>query len=130
MKKPKSTPLHNFISAAQRAVIAEGIIGEVGNYFADLTIAIQATVDTMPKIYEQDGMGAQAIVYLHYFKGDMEWYITERDTSAEQLQAFGSANLGYGAELGYISIQELIENGVEIDFHFKPRTLASLGVTS
>jgi hypothetical protein len=40
-----------------------------------------------------------------------------------QMQAFGIADLGMGAELGYISIPELLENGAELDLYFK--TLAS-----
>ena len=83
-------------------------------------------VDGMPKTYEQDGKGENALVSLHYFLGNMDWYITEKDMEPEQNQAFGLADLGYGAELGYISIIELLENGVELDLHFKPRTLGEL----
>lgn len=43
-----------------------------------------------------------------------------------QIQAFGSANLGRGAELGYISIAEITECGAELDLHWTPCTLASL----
>ena len=59
----------------------------------------------------------------------MDFYITERDSDEDgqgQIQAFGLADLGYGAELGYISIAELISNHVELDFHFKPTTIAQL----
>ena len=80
----------------------------------------------MPKTYEQDGNGGDAIVSLHYFKGGMEWYILERDKSDEQEQAFGLADLGDGGELGYISIQELIENGAEIDLYFTPHPIKVL----
>ena len=45
---------------------------------------------------------------------------------AEQHQAFGLADLGMGAELGYISIVELLENGAELDLHFVPRTLEQI----
>ena len=62
----------------------------------------------MHKVYEQGGKGDAAIVHLHYFTSSGDWYITERDTSVAQHQAFGSADLGYGPELGYISIAELI----------------------
>ena len=61
-----------------------------------------------------DGKGDDAVVYLHYFRGGMDWYITEKDMEEEQHQAFGLADLGYGGELGYISIQELIDNGVSL----------------
>ena len=66
-----------------------------------------------------------AIVYLHYFKGNMDWYITEKDMiEEEQNQAFGYADLGLGfGELGYISLIELAENGVELDLHWTPKTL-------
>jgi len=66
------------------------------------------------------------IAHLHYFTGSGDWYITERDTSTEQHQAFGLADLGYGGELGYISIAELIANNVELDLHFTPQPLAQL----
>ena len=83
----------------------------------------------MPQTYEQDGMGEQAIAHLHYFTSGCDWYITERDSDPDgegQIQAFGSANLGYGPELGYISIKELLENGAELDLYFTPCTLSSL----
>ena len=82
--------------------------------------------ETMPKTYEQDGFGDQAVVHLHYFLGRMNWYITERDIEDEQLQAFGLADLGQGGELGYICIQELIENGVELDLHWTPISLKAI----
>lgn len=34
-------------------------------------------VATMPVTYAQDGKGDEAIVYLHYFHGGSDWYITE-----------------------------------------------------
>ncbi|MBL0011067.1 MAG: DUF2958 domain-containing protein [Nitrosomonas sp.] len=80
----------------------------------------------MPKTYGQDGMGDKAIAYLHYFSGGSDWYITEKDMEDEQLQAFGLANLGQGGELGYISIQELIDAGVEIDLYWTPKTIGQI----
>jgi hypothetical protein len=81
----------------------------------------------MPKTYEQDGLGQQAIAHLHYFTAGGDWYITERDTHPDQHQAFGAANLGYGAELGYISLPELLAAGAELDLHFTPRPLTQCG---
>ena len=68
------------------------------------------------------------MVHLHYFTGSQDWYITERDTSEEQHQAFGLADFGDGGELGYISIAELIKHGVELDLYWKPRTLAEIRI--
>jgi len=116
-----------FMGEAQRLVLAEGCEGEEGAHFAKLILDLGQLLETMPKTYEQDGLGDQAIAYLHYFMGGMDWFITERDMEEEQLQAFGLADLGMGcAELGYISIQELIENGVELDLYWTPKTLAEI----
>ena len=56
----------------------------------------------------------------------MDWMIVEKSTEDVQFDAYGYANLGYGYEAGYISIQELIENGVELDFYFEPKPISSL----
>lgn len=74
---------------------------------------------------------------LHYFAGGQaNWWITEKDAGSaddapedkgKQLQAFGLADLfGDGGELGHISIQEILECGGELDFHFVPRTLGEI----
>lgn len=76
--------------------------------------------------YQTDGQGDQAVVQLHYYTQGCDWDITERDMEAEQLQAFGAADLGYGAELGYISIVEILECGAELDLHWTPKTLAAI----
>jgi len=82
----------------------------------------------MPRPYATDGTPTDdKIVHLHYFSGGSDWYIVERDSSDEQLQAFGLACLqGEYPEWGYISIQELIENGVELDLYFTPRPVSRL----
>ena len=125
-----------FIGKDQLAVILELTHGEEGDFYAQKLAEYAERVSTAPRVYEQDGKGEEAIVYLYYFTGNMDWYITELDTderfnpdgplrklSTEQIQAFGSADHGYGAELGYISIAEIIECGAEIDLYWKPKTL-------
>ncbi|MEQ1916574.1 MAG: DUF2958 domain-containing protein, partial [Gallionella sp.] len=83
-------------------------------------------IETMPKTYQTDRQD-DPVVYLHYFKGGCDWYITELDFEAEQLQAFGKADLGMGfPELGYISIVELLECGVELDLHWPVRKLSEI----
>ena len=86
-------------------------------------------VTRMPKTYETDGAGDNAMAYLHYFSSNCDWFITEKDEDSDgegQIQAFGLADLGYGGELGYISIAELIALNVELDLHFTPSTLAQI----
>ena len=118
--------LRPFIGASQLRVIADGCRGEEREFFFNILAEFAERVSTMPKPYEQDGKGDDAIVYLHYFKGACDFHITERDSSEEQHQAFGLANLGYGAELGYVCIAELIASGVELDLHWEPRPIGQV----
>ncbi|MGO3120349.1 MAG: hypothetical protein ACTIJH_07500 [Moraxellaceae bacterium] len=90
------------------------------------------TVEKMPGIYEQDGMGDDAVAYLHYTMGTGDnkhhWYILERDISDTQHQAFGLVALkGNYPELGYISINNILGSGrVHIDFNFEPTKLGDI----
>ena len=120
-----NTQLHNFLSIEQLTILDMNMKGEERSYFEKLVEELENTFETMPKTYEQDGKGEDAIVYLHYFIGDFDWYITERDTESEQLQAFGLACIFYD-ELGFISIVEIIQNGGELDFNWTPKTLAEV----
>lgn len=116
-----------FLSRGQYRSIADAMRGEEGAEFIDKAQVLARLIDGMAKTYEQDGKGDQATAYLHYFKGGADWYITEKDASGKGTeQAFGSADLGQGAELGYISIDELARNNVELDLYFAPVTLASV----
>lgn len=133
--------LKPFISDEQMETIMQLTHGEEGDFYAQKLAEYAHRVSTMPRVYEQDGKGPEAIVCLHYFMGNMDWYITEADTEEPligfgdtpqpvrqlapiQYQAFGYADLGHGdGELGYIGIAELIENNVEIDLYWTPKTL-------
>ncbi len=61
-------------------------------------------------------------VYAHYFYGQSDWYILEYDQREDLF--FGYTILNGDVEMseaGYISRQEIIENGrVELDFYWKP----------
>src|SRR3989442_851268 len=90
-------------------------------------IAMQFAALFYLKTHDKHSKGDAAIVYLHYFNGSMDWYITEKDMEAGgQHQAFGLADFGDGGELGYISIVELIRNHVELDLYWTPCTLAHI----
>lgn len=120
-----------FLSDSQLEILGDSCRGEESEFFKTLLVKLAEQIDNMPKTYEQDGKGDQAIVHLHYFLGGMDWYITEKDKGdgsddTRQIQAFGLADLGYGGELGYISIEELVENNVELDLYWTPKTLAEV----
>ncbi|WP_017460711.1 DUF2958 domain-containing protein [Dyella ginsengisoli] len=117
------SPLRSFIGYSQRRVLAMLCEGEEGEFFQNRLAELRHLIDTMPKTYEQSDKEGAAVVYLHYFMGGCDWYITEKDKEREQLQAFGLADLGYGGELGYISLVEVLQCGAELDLHWTPKTL-------
>lgn len=114
-----------FLSAAQLEVMGDACRGEEGQFFKGKFCDLANTIRTMPKTYEQDGAGEEAVAYLHYFKSDMDYYITERDSEKEQHQAFGLACM-WEEEMGYISIVELVAAGFDLDLHFEPTTLKEI----
>jgi hypothetical protein len=108
MAKIDYATLKKFMGNNQVEVIKELSKGEEGEYFEEVAEKLVSTFKTMPKTYGQDGKGDDAVVYLHY-------------------QAFGMANMGYAyAELGYINIEELKANNVELDFHWTPKTIGEI----
>lgn len=115
--------LRHYIGTSQLLVLSQSCRGEERQFFLDKLCELAQRVHAMPRVYEQEGKGDEAIAFLHYFTGSCDWWITERDTTDEQHQAFGLANLGYGGELGYISIAELIDAGAELDLYFQPKPL-------
>lgn len=118
--------LKQFIPSNELSMVREAMRGEEGQHFINKLVEIAEVVKTTPVTYGQDGMGDNAIAYLHYFRGGMDWYITEKDSEDEQLQAFGIVNMGHGFEMGYISIVELLNSQIELDLHFTPKTLGEI----
>ncbi len=77
---------------------------------------------------------APAVARLHYFGGSADAWIVELDCGAAddtpadyQRQAWGKVDLGWGAELGYVSIPELLSAGLELDLHWQPRPVSECG---
>lgn len=122
--------LRPFMGDHQRQIVSFCLRGEEGDWFAEVMARLAERVRTMPVEYGQRGKGDDAIVYLHYFSRSGDWYIMEKDSDpdgAGQVECFGLADIFQdGGELGYNNIAELIENGVELDFHFQPTTLGAL----
>jgi hypothetical protein len=121
--------LRGFIGDSQLRVIRDGCRSEEKQYFFDKLVEMAGIVTRMPKTYDTNGRGDNAVAYLHYFSSSCDWFITEKDEDSDgegQIQAYGLADLGYGGELGYISIAELITLNVVLDLHFTPCTLAQI----
>jgi hypothetical protein len=121
--------LNQYIGKNQLRVLHSCLRGEEKEFFRQMIDRLKSTIAGMPVTYETDGQGDEAVAVLHYFNGSSDWWIIERDVEDEQLQAFGFTCLnGWtdSAELGYISIQELIENNVELDLYWHPKTLGEI----
>ena len=118
--------IRSIVPHRQLHVLGDLVRGPEGDFFASRLKELAHTFATMPRIYDQDGKGDDAVVFLHLFVGGCDWWITERDTSDEQLQAFGLVDLGHGPELGYISIDELLGTAAEIDLHWQPKTIGEI----
>ena len=124
-----SATLRTLTTTEQYTVITDAMMGEEGDHFIELIDRIHAMWQAMPKTYETDGQGCDALARLHYFTGGCDWWIVEKDADpdhAGQVQAFGIADLGMGPEAGYISIPELLENGAELDLYFTPKRMGEL----
>lgn len=119
--------LRHFLGPVQSRVLATLCVrSEEAPFFTQKVRDLAQLVESMPRIYEQDGKGDEAVAHLHYFLRGADWYITERDTTDEQLQAFGLVDLGYGPELGYVSLEEITACGAELDLYFTPTAIAPL----
>lgn len=104
---------------------------EERDFFRELISKWAEKIETMPKTYEQDGLGDDAIAHLHYFYGGSDWYITEKDKEGKGTeQAFGFAILNadlQNAEYSYISIDEICEQSViEFDLYWTPKTIGEI----
>lgn len=73
--------------------------------------------------------GADTVMYLHYFYGGADWYISEWQKEDDIF--FGFANLGddINAEWGSVFRKELVENGrIELDFYFTPEPIKNIEI--
>ena len=117
-----------FIGVNQISAMLEICDSEEAQFMIDKVAEMVDIIEKCPVTYQQEEV-EDPICYLHYFKGGCDFFIYEKDKGngeevPEQTQAFGSADLGYGSELGYISIVELLQNNVELDLYFTPKPLS------
>jgi hypothetical protein len=119
--------LESFVGTQQGACIRSMMRGEESKWFKDKIQELQTLVDSMPVTYETETKTAPAVASLHYFKGSTDAWIVELDkgvpgdTPADyQRQAWGVVDIGYGPEMGYVSIPELLQAGMELDLNWKP----------
>ncbi|MCL2874728.1 MAG: hypothetical protein FWF12_00240 [Betaproteobacteria bacterium] len=127
--------LAKFMPLQQRLSLREQLEGEEGDFFVQKVLEIADIIRGTPVTYGTEDVDTEdKVLRLHYFMGGVDAWIVERDVGdtpaengeGEQIQAYGKCTLFGGgwreAEWGYISIQKLIENGVELDLYWTPRT--------
>ena len=122
-------PLVKYMPKGQREALSMALRGEEAGGIAEIVLRVLATIEAAPVTYQQDGLGDQAVVHLHYFQGSIDAWITELDMDGGVSQAFGLQcidGVPGNAEFGYISITELIECSVELDLYFTPKTIADV----
>jgi hypothetical protein len=81
--------------------------------------------ETIPELYETENVPLEEkVIHRRYQIREIGffWFVSELDKEGNL--AFGYANLNDDrfAEWGYISIQELLDNGAELDRDWKPCT--------
>lgn len=127
--------LTGFIGGSQLKVLPGFIRGEDGQGYMEILERLAGIVESMPVTYGQDGKGDDAIVYLHYFTGAYDGYVTEKDMeepdnpAEAQWQAHGYvhwAQNGPHLSMGYICLPEIFGSNAELDFHFTPCTVREI----
>lgn len=127
----------NWMPIGQRQAIGHIIAkSEEREWFIQRLKTLRERIEQMPKTYDTNGQ-EDPVAHLKYFGGPVTAYITEKDVGdnldgpwtpdTEQIQAYGRIGiLPSYPEMGYVGIQELIENGIELDLHFEPTPISQI----
>ena len=129
--KQAFSQLRPYLFAGQLATLEQLSKGKEGEYFRGLVVALDAHIRSIPAMDQGPEVTNDSTVMLHYFYQGSDWYIFELQHVAEDdvVLGFGWAILGGDyqmAELGCISVSELLACGVELDLHFAPKTLGQV----
>lgn len=123
LRKSELEKFYSMLSESQAFSIKSGMRGEEKEFFSAKAAEMYKSIQSCPDLYEQDGKGGAATVYMHYFKGGSDWLITEYDGKDT---CFGYACVNgdiRNAEFGYVNIEELRHIGAELDLHFTPKPM-------
>jgi hypothetical protein len=116
--------LKRWMPTGQWQAVKELAKGPEGEFFQKKAAELVDIINhKMPKPYESEGKeDGEVMVYLHYFRGGWDWWITEQPLAVLEDQAFGLVR-GFETELGYIMIPELTTVGAELDLHWEIKSL-------
>jgi hypothetical protein len=123
--------LRPYLFVGQLAALQQYSEGEESEYFRGVVVELAARIGSIPAMNEGPEVTNDSPAMLHYFYQGSDWYIFELEHVAEDdvVLGFGWAILGgdyQNAELGCISVSELLACGVELDLHFAPKTLGQV----
>jgi hypothetical protein len=142
---PKIKIIKPFIGQIQLDYLTRLYRSEEKQGAIDIATALAGIIENMPESYQtEDTETPDKIIQLHYFHGDSDWYIIEKDKGqskkeekesgleyGKQYQAYGYVILNgdtQNAEWGYVNIEELRMNNVELDFHWSPKKFSEIKV--
>lgn len=130
----KNIIVSQWMSPAQYNVLSLCKRGEESAAFQEIERRLIDNIQKCPTTYQQDGLGDNAIVFLHYFNSNNDYYIFEtdvgcKDNSPNQFQSQMMALKKEGNNdfrYGYIGLSTLLRMGCELDFYFKPQKIADI----
>lgn len=121
------TTLRRVIPIGQFQILQSLLCGEERDFFVEAMTEIEFQYNDLPIIGSagSDQPADKALAKIHLFGPSCDWWIVEKSSHPEE-PCFGIADLGY-RELGYIPLDEIIRlRGVEIDLHWKPKTVQQI----
>jgi hypothetical protein len=122
--------LRKFVSGSQIEALMGLIRSDDRQAGLEIIDKLIGIINTMPHLYQTEEIKTDdKIVYLHYFRRESAFYIVERNMAAVQHEAFGYSVLNGDyqmAEWGYVSIVELIQNNIELDFYWTPKPFSEV----
>lgn len=118
--------MRDCMPAAQRATVAAALGGEGAAGVGDRLDALAATLRRMPRLHETDGQGGRALARMHWSTGAADWWLVEWDATGRS--GFGLCDLGqgFGPELGYFALSDMLSIGAELDLHWQPAPVARI----
>lgn len=122
--------ISHFLSARQRLDILNVILSQSSPSIERTITQLQHRIATMHTTSQQEGLGSDAVVHLHYTLKNNHWLIIERDELGHgNLQTFGLTLFSrdtLGAEVGYINIEEITNVGARLCLEHTPTKLGSI----
>lgn len=109
-----------FMGPEQKAALRAALAGEEAEGIAAMLAGVRAQIDACPVTFSESKVAA-----LHYFGGCYDAWITEKDIEGGVEQAFGYCSFAGkgGGEFGYVSIEEIVAAGIELDLYWRPKPI-------